>query len=49
MNEVCPHCDEEVCDGSGLSSYCGSLHEDCVVGHQEKCSFCKTDLWLNMA
>lgn len=46
----CIHCHALLPQGEpALSSYCGSLHHDCVVGHQAECEICAVDRYLNMA
>jgi hypothetical protein len=40
----CAECGEEIPEGEDESSYCDSLHQECVVEHCSHCEICRSDM-----
>lgn len=39
----CAHCGEEVAQADAESTFCGTMHRDCLFDHAHECGVCKND------
>jgi hypothetical protein len=39
----CAHCDRHIKKGHGQSTFCGSMHRDCIEDHGENCEVCRKE------
>lgn len=42
----CAECGESIGDEEAISTYCGSMHRQCLAEHKRKCGVCAADAWL---